>query len=443
MNENDGHDLPGAPRGLNVPQPVALPFHGAPTAAPGADNVHQGAMAEAIREELTSRFSGSLPMDQIAECSRALAAKVGAPESRPARKSKSTVRGIFERPPHSGVWWISYCDAEGKRHREKIGRRAGAIAAVARRQLEVKDGRFVPPRAGARLTFRDLAMAALAEKKNRLRPLSYDTDLGRLTKLFPLIGKEPADCLTAARITETLDQLRAVPMSGSTVNRYRSVISSVYSFAIRTGKMAANPVARVKRCQENPSRLNWLRPEQEKAIREAIDTNRHEAEFTLVLNTGMRRGENWDLVWRDVDLVHGNLTVHGKTGRRHIPANASAIEALLQLRKISGDDEFVLPDRNAAKDVARDGRPWFEDAVKKAGVRDFRFHDLRHTFASRLVMRNVDIRTVQELLGHKSINVTMKYSHLADDHRKAAVEKMNPLEDSAGRLDFSGEEQNE
>ena len=58
-------------------------------------------------------------------------------------------------------------------------------------------------------------------------------------------------------------------------------------------------------------------------------------------------------------------------------------------------------------------------------------HDLRHTFASRLVMAGVDIRTVQELMGHKSINVTMKYSHLADDHRKAAVEKMDPLEDSA------------
>lgn len=394
MNENEGYDVSAALREPNVPPPTAILAARAHTAAPGANKPDHDATPEDVW--------------------------------RSARKPKSTVRGIFERPPHSGVWWISYSDAEGKRHREKIGRRAAAIDAVSRRRLEVEQGRFIPPRSGARLTFRDLATAALAQKKLLLAPLSYQSDLSRLTKLYPLIGNVPADCLTAARIAETLAYLKA-SVSGSTVNRYRSVISSVYSFAIRAGKMATNPVSRVKRFRENASRLNWLKPEQEKAIRETIDTNRHEAEFSLVLNTGMRRGENWNLVWRDVDLEHGNLTVHGKTGRRHIPANASAIEALRQLQKISGDDEFVCPDRNTAKDVARDWRKWFEEAVDKAGIDNFRFHDLRHTFASRLVMKGVDIRTVQELMGHKSINVTMKYSHLADDHRKAAVEKIDPL----------------
>jgi integrase len=380
---------------------TALGVSESPTAAPGANKLGHGAIAEKISPS---------PV-----------------EGRAARKSKTAVRGIFERPPRSGVWWISYCDAARTRHREKIGRRTAAIDAVARRRLEVKEGRFIPPRAGDRVTFRELATAALAQKKLLLAPLSYETDLGRLKKLYPLIGNVPADCLTAARIDETLAQLKA-STTGSTVNRYRSVISSVYSFAIRAGKMKTNPVTRVKRFRENPSRLNWLRPEQEKAIRETIDTNRHETEFTLVLNTGMRRGENWGLVWRDVDLVHGNITVHGKTGRRHIPLNADAKEALLQLQKISGDDEFVCPDRNAAKNVSRDWRHWFEEAVERAGVEDFRFHDIRHTFGSRLIMAGADIRTVQELMGHKDIRVTMKYSHLADDHRRAAVEKLKPPE---------------
>lgn len=263
-------------------------------------------------------------------------------------------------------------------------------------------------------------------RKNRLAALSYETDVQRLTNLFPLIGNVPADCLTPARIGETLDHLKA-SMSGSTVNRYRSAMSSVYTFAISVGKMTTNPVSRVKRYRENPSRLNWLRPEQEKTLRAAIDTNRHEAEFTLLLNTGMRRGENWNLVWRDVDLVHGNIMVHGKTGRRHIPTNAAAKEALLLLQKISGNDEFVSPDRNAGKDVTRDFRHWFEGAVEKAGIENFHLHDCRHTFASRLIMEGVDIRTVQELMGHKDIKTTMKYSHLAEAHKKAAVEKMNPV----------------
>jgi hypothetical protein len=119
----------------------------------------------------------------------------------------------------------------------------------------VKEGRFVPPRSGARLTFRDLATEALAQKKILLRPLSYQTDLWRLTKLYPFIGNVPAAYLSAARIEETLAQLCA-SMSGPTVNRFRSTISSVYSFAIRTGKMTTNPVWGVKRRRENPSRLN-------------------------------------------------------------------------------------------------------------------------------------------------------------------------------------------
>lgn len=170
-------------------------------------------------------------------------------------RSKSAVRGIFERPPRSGVWWISYRGSDGKRHREKIGRRSAAMNAVARRRLEVKEGCFIPPRSGARLTFRDLATEALAQKKILLRPLSYQTDLWRLTKLYPFIGNVPAGYLSAARIEETLAQLCA-SMSGPTVNRFRSTISSVYSFAISTGKMTTNPVWGVKRRRENSSRLN-------------------------------------------------------------------------------------------------------------------------------------------------------------------------------------------
>jgi site-specific recombinase XerD len=121
----------------------------------------------------------------------------------------------------------------------------------------------------------------------------------------------------------------------------------------------------------------------------------------------------------------GTSPFTGRLGGVILPANAAAKEALLLLRKISGDDEFVLPDRNAAKNVMRDFRHWFEDAIEKAGINDFHLHDVRHTFASQLIMEGVDIRTVQELMGHWDIKTTMKYSHLAEAHRKAAVEKMN------------------
>jgi site-specific recombinase XerD len=331
------------------------------------------------------------------------------------------IPGLFER---AGAWWISYYDSEGKRHREKIGRRKQAIDAVARRRMEVKDGRFIPPKQGSRLTFRELAQAAMVQKKLRLAPLSYETDQMRLRKLMPLIGNVPVDGMTPDRIDETLAALRAT-VSSSTANRYRSLISSIFAFAIRSGRMTVNPVARVKRYKENDSRIRWLKPEEEKAIRKAFVADSHEAEFDLALNTGMRRGEQFGLEWKDCDIERGILTVKGKTGRRHIIANKKAIASLRSLQTVRGASEkYVSPDMSEG--VARDWRRWFEDAVEEAGVEDFHWHDLRHTFASRLVMAGVDIRTVQSLMGHKSIVMTMKYAHLAADHRQAAVEKMNP-----------------
>lgn len=334
----------------------------------------------------------------------------------------SKVPGIFERPAKSGIWWINFFDAEGHRHREKAGRRASAIDAVARRRREVKEGRFVSSRKGTRLTFRDLAKAAMVQKKLRLAPGSYEMDLIRLNKLLPLLGNLPADRLNTPRIEETMATLRK-SVSNSTVNRYRAFMSSIYSWAERAGIMAFNPIKRVKPYKENDSRLRWLKDDEEILLRAAIGNEIHEAEFELALNTGMRRGEQFHLEWSKVDLERGILTVKGKTGRRHVVANDAAIAALKKLQAVSGEAKYVCPD--ASDEKKRDTRNWFHKACEKAKVLDFRFHDLRHTFASRLVMAGVDIRTVQELLGHKNIAQTMRYAHLSQDHRRAAVEKMN------------------
>lgn len=334
------------------------------------------------------------------------------------------IPGIFQRPAGSGVWWISYYDADGKRHREKAGRRMAAIDAVTRRHREVTEGRFVAPGKSSRLTFRDLARVAMAQKKLRLAPLSYETDEQRLAKLLPMIGNVPADRLNPARLEETLSQLKGSGIANSTVNRYHSLISSIYSSGIRFGRVAFNPASRVKRYRESEGRVRWLRPEEEERIRGVLrNVVQHEAEFDLALHTGMRRGEQFWLRWRDVDLERGNLTVTGKTGTRHVVANQTAIAALQKLLAIGAVREFVCPDNDGSS--KRDCRTWFTEAIAQAGVTDFHWHDVRHTFASRLVMRGVDIRTVQELLGHKSIVMTQKYAHLAEDHRAAAVAKMN------------------
>jgi integrase len=333
-------------------------------------------------------------------------------------------RGVFERPKGSGIWWINYYDSDGHRHREKIGRESVALNAYIQRRSEVRDGRFAAPRSGTKLKFRELAEDALANKKLRLAPRSWKTDKLRLAAVKEVFGEMPASGISPAKIESFLAALREKGRSTSTLNRYRSLLSSIFSFGVRTGKSRTNPVAKVGRFQENEHRVRFLSAGEEEALRKAVRaiSAEREAEMDLALHTGMRRGEQYGLAWADVDLERGILTVHGKTGRRFVVLNSVAKDALEILWEISNGSKFVCPDKR--RDDQQDWRRWFEEACESAKVDNFRWHDLRHTFASRLVMAGVDLSTVQKLLGHRSIVTTMRYAHLSPDHLQSAVGKL-------------------
>jgi integrase len=135
-------------------------------------------------------------------------------------------------------------------------------------------------------------------------------------------------------------------------------------------------------------------------------------------------GELYGLDWENVNLAHRVPTIlRSKNGEvRHVPLNRHAIAALGELRKRGDGIGPVI--RNAEGGALTSPRYWFEPALKKAKIRSFSWHCLRHTFASRLVMTGVDLRTVQELMGHKSIQMTVRYSHLTPGHTLAAVERL-------------------
>ena len=145
------------------------------------------------------------------------------------------------------------------------------------------------------------------------------------------------------------------------------------------------------------------------------------------LNTGMRRGELFALTWESVDLQGGRITVHGataKSGRtRHIPLNAEALDVLRGWREQSRTQDrtrFPGQERRSFNNVRRS----WEGVLRKADIAGFRWHDLRHTFASKLVMAGVDLNTVRELLGHSDYAMTQRYAHLAPEHKAAAVAKL-------------------
>ena len=144
----------------------------------------------------------------------------------------------------------------------------------------------------------------------------------------------------------------------------------------------------------------------------------------MAIHTGMRPSEQYNLTWERVDFARNLITIpkskNGKT--RYIPMNTVVAAVLQEMFKRSCGEGRMF--------IAKDGIPlkgykhWFEDAVKEAGIKEFTWYCLRHSFASRLVMAGVDIRTVADLMGHKTIQMTMRYAHLAQQHKLDAVERL-------------------
>jgi len=145
----------------------------------------------------------------------------------------------------------------------------------------------------------------------------------------------------------------------------------------------------------------------------------------VALNAGMRKAEVLLLKWDNVDLKHGfillEITKNGE--RREIPINDTVREALRSITRRL-DVPYVFYDPKTGKPY-QDIKRSFASACRRAGIKDFRFHDLRHTFASHLVMIGTDITTVKELLGHKTLTMTLRYAHLAPSHKVKAVDLLD------------------
>jgi integrase len=247
----------------------------------------------------------------------------------------------------------------------------------------------------------------------------------------------------------------------TTVNRDLDDLRSALAKAVAWKLLEAHPLADVKRSRtDNNATVRFLDDAEEKRLRAALDAREeriraerdranawraerghptmadlrrvafadHLKPMVLIsINTGVRRGELFGTEWRDVDLQRAMLTVRGqsaKSGRtRHIPLNAEALAVLEGWRGQRPEpDGLVFPGRGGDRlDNVR--KAWLA-VLAAAKIRNFRWHDQRHHFASRLVTAGVDLNTVRELLGHASYQMTLRYAHLAPEHKAAAVAKL-------------------
>lgn len=356
--------------------------------------------------------------------------KAGTKAERKARR----VRGVYEKVPGSGIWWIRYLDAQGRLRREKAGNKGMAIKLVDKRRTEALKGKKLPETLRhATVTFADISRDALAYSKAHKR--THDDDVQRMEVILGWFRDRSADSITAADIERHFEEsIEVEKWAPSTVNHYRSLLSLTYRLAIRNGKATSNPARSTRHRREDNSRVRYLTPEEEKNLRAVLEAKwaQHIPEFNLALHTGLRLSEMYGLDWQDVDLARCLLLIRrGKNGEaRYARLNSVALAAVKELRKRSDGTGRVI--RNLAGEPLCGPRYWFEKALEEAKVENFHWHDIRHTFASRLAMAGVGIRAIQDALGHKSLAMTVRYSHLAPDFLLDVVEKLVPKPQSEG-----------
>jgi integrase len=203
----------------------------------------------------------------------------------------------------------------------------------------------------------------------------------------------------------------------ATVNRELALLKHMYSKAIEWGKYEENPAKKVKLLKGEVKRVRFLMPDDvQKLLSNCADHLK--PIVTVAVHTGMRKGELLSLNWDQVNFEQGIISLLDTKNheRRDISMNET-VKATLTGMERKGSYVFSAEDGGSFGDVRRS----FETALRRSGIQDFRFHDLRHTFASNLVMEGVDIMTVKELMGHKDLTMTLRYTHLAPNHKTKAV----------------------
>jgi integrase len=221
--------------------------------------------------------------------------------------------------------------------------------------------------------------------------------------------------------------------SPSSVNRELELLSRIFSLAVERGEMESNPFKGVKKLAADNLITRYLTADEEERLLAVLTGRRaHLRPIVLLgLHTGMRRGEILSLQWEQVDFARELIQLlRTKSGKpRSVPMNSVVKATLLEQRERVGNSEYVFPNRRTGKALT-DIKNAFSAALKKAGIEDFRFHDIRHSAGTRMADAGVPITAVSDILGHADIRTTMRYAHATDEARRRAV---NALEEASRR----------
>lgn len=335
----------------------------------------------------------------------------------------------------SPYWWIKYTDASGKTAYESTGTtdRKEAEALEAKRRLDVHNQRKwgIQPEH----TFDELMVRYITATRDEMR--SPERVAYAVRKLQGIFGGKTMERLRRSDVSTYIEARKKEGVGPATINRELDVLSAAINYARKRWDWEMNNPCSGMSLREPEGRLRWIsRAEADALVREAEKDAKslHLADFIrLALNTGCRKNELLKLSWDRVDLHENRLFLepeHTKSGRRRVvPLNEEARKAMLGRARFRAEfcpgSPWVFSHKDGQRvQYMQNG---FHGACKRAGIENFRVHDLRHTCASWMVQQGVPLMEVRDVLGHSSIEMTERYAHLAPEKLRSAVGVLDRL----------------
>ena len=334
-------------------------------------------------------------------------------------------------------WYIDYYLPNGRRKREvvtikgidpKYITRQDALKALSIRKALMAEGKFDIVQTLNPILF-DKLVNAFIEDYSKVNKKSWKRDRTSCRALLGYFGGKKLTQITPWHVDKYKSKrLKDIsrfnrPLTKASINRELACLKTMLNYAVGEGWLPSNPISGYKLFRE---RLNKLRVVSRDEFDRVYNTASELLQPILVMayNTGMRRSEILYLKWENVSLSEGYIRVEETKNdeSRIIPINKLLNDTLNSVKYTSPEENVFL---NMKGEPVKEFKTAFDGALRRSGVKKFTFHDLRHTFATNLVMKRVDLTTVKELLGHKSIMMTMRYSHPTPEHKKQAVESLD------------------
>ena len=305
-------------------------------------------------------------------------------------------------------------------------------------EAAIREGRYFKTRESQRHTLSDLIDRYIRDTlpHKGSKPKQQQLLITQLNWWKDRIGAYFLSDVTPAMIAEQRDAFLSTPNyrgtlpAPATVNRYMAILSHAFSTAQKEwGWIEDNPVRNVKKPKEARGRVRFLSDDERKRFLQACKENQNQYLYLVVvlaLSTGARHGEIMGLRWNQIDFRRGVITLHDtKNGeRRLLPLKGHAfslMQAHAKIRRL--DTDLLFPNRKGTQPV--DIRKAFTACLELCNIEDFRFHDLRHSAASYLAMNGASLAEIADVLGHKTLQMVKRYTHLSEAHTSKEVESMN------------------